>query len=95
MTAPPSPVPAQEGPICYAPLLLDTLALWLKANFDLPRATRDPHLVTLPGSELVAMRYGDGVGIAPDRVVALYDKATGTIYHLRWLDRPQAGQGKA
>ncbi|MCP1167333.1 hypothetical protein NHG85_02120 [Limimaricola sp. ASW11-118] len=80
MTAAPLPASAQEGRMREAPPLLDTLALWPEANFDLPRATRDPHLVTLPGPELVAMRYGEGAGVAPDRVVALYDKATGTIY---------------
>ncbi|MGR3591496.1 MAG: DUF6647 family protein [Limimaricola soesokkakensis] len=80
ITAAPLPASAQEDQMRDAPPLLDTLALWLEVNFDLPRATRDPHLVTLPGPELVAMRYGEGAGIAPDRVVALYDEATATIY---------------
>ena len=80
MTAAPLPALAQEGRMPDAPPLLYTLALWLEANFDLPRATRDPHLATLPGPELIAMRYGEGVDVAPDRVVALYDEATNTIY---------------
>lgn len=80
MTAAPMPAFAQEGRMPDAPPLLDTLALWLEANFDLPRAARDPHLVTLPRPELIAMRYGDGAGVDPDRVVALYDEATNTIY---------------
>ncbi len=80
MTAAPSSAFAQEGRIRDAPPLLDTLALWLEANFDLPRAARDPRLVTLPGPELVAMRYGEGASVAPDRVVALYDETTSTIY---------------
>ncbi|SDF32046.1 DUF6647 family protein [Limimaricola pyoseonensis] len=80
MTAAPLPATAQEGRMRDAPSLLDTLALWLEANFDLPRAARDPRLVTLPSSELVAMRYGVGASVAPDRVVALYEETTGTIY---------------
>lgn len=80
MTAAPLPAFEQEGRMRDAPPLLDTLGLWLGANFDLPRTAHNPRLVTLPGAELVAMRYGDGAGVAPDRVVALYDEATGTIY---------------
>ncbi len=80
MTAAPLPAFEQEGRMRDAPPLLDTLALWLGANFDLPLAVHNPRLVTLPGPELIAMRYGDGARIAPDRVVALYDEATATIY---------------
>ncbi len=80
ITAAPFPASAEEGQMRDAPPLLDTLALWLEVNFDLPPAEREPRLVTLPGPELVAMRYGDGARVAPDRVVALYDEATGTIY---------------
>ena len=74
-----APALAQDSRPREAPPLLDTLALWLEANFDLPRAPRDPQLATLPGRELAAMRYGDEAAVSAERVVALYDEATRTI----------------
>ncbi len=63
-----------------APPLLDTIVLWLSANFDLPSSKQTPRLATLPEADLVTMRYGPEAQVAPGQVVALYDDASGTIY---------------
>lgn len=63
-----------------APPLLDAIVLWLSTNFDLPIPDRPPRLATLPGVDLVQMRYGPEARIAPGEVVAVYDDATRTIY---------------
>ncbi len=63
-----------------APPLLDTIVLWLSANFDLPAPVQAPLLATLPEADLVAMRYGPEAQVAPGQVVALYDEAGATIY---------------
>lgn len=74
--APPS---AAAGPR-DAPPLLDTIALWLTANFDLPPSAEAPALVSVPDSELVAMRYGPGATVPSGETVAVYDDAGRTIY---------------
>lgn len=63
-----------------APPLLDTIVLWLSANFDLPASGQAPLLATLTAADLVLMRYGAEAQVAPGEVVALYDDAGGTIY---------------
>jgi hypothetical protein len=61
------------------PSLVDTLTLWLAANFDLPAAGEPPALVAAPPDRLVEMRYGPNAAVEPSTVVAVYDDA-GTIY---------------
>jgi hypothetical protein len=61
-------------------LLLDTIVLWLAANFDLPTSAEVPALVSRPAAELVAMRYGRAAAVPAGDVVALYDDARRTIY---------------
>lgn len=63
-----------------APPLLDTIALWLVANFDLPVPAEPPDLVSVPDVDLVAMRYGPGSTVAPGTVVAVYDDVARIIY---------------
>ena len=74
---------AGAGPAAAEPLqpppLLDTIALWLEVNFDLPAAQKHPTLATLPAAELVEIRYGAGSSVSPGEVVAVYDDS-GTIY---------------
>ena len=63
-----------------APSLLDTVMLWLVSNFDLDVSADPPALVTVPDTELVAMRYGIGTAVRPGEVVAVYDDHGRTIY---------------
>ncbi|TYB83705.1 hypothetical protein FQ320_24280 [Oceaniovalibus sp. ACAM 378] len=63
-----------------APPLLDTIALWLTANFDLPAPAEAPALFTVTDSALVAMRYGPNASVPPGVVVAVYDYGDRTIY---------------
>jgi hypothetical protein len=70
--------PAAAEPL-QPPPLLDTIALWLEINFDLPAAQKHPRLATLPAAELVEMRYGSESSVSPGEVVAVYDD-NGTIY---------------
>ena len=62
------------------PPLLDTITLWLEANFNLPTPVGTPALASAPDTELVAMRYGPGATMPPGTVVAVYDDVSGTIY---------------
>jgi hypothetical protein len=74
------------------PPLLETLALWLGANYDLPAEAEPPALATLPDRQLAEMRYGPGARVAPGEVVAVYDDATRTIYlGEAWRGRTPAG----
>lgn len=72
--------PAAGGTARDAPSLLDTVMLWLVANFDLAVTAELPSLASLPDAELVAMRYGEGTPVRPGEVVALYDDPGRTIY---------------
>ena len=82
--------PAAAGPR-EAPPLLDTIVLWLSANFDLPAPAELPGLASIPAAELVAMRYGPGATVAPGAVVAVYDDREGTIYVAEgWTGRTPA-----
>jgi hypothetical protein len=63
-----------------APPLLDVISLWLATNFGLPSTAEPPALGTLPGAELVAMRYGPATSVPPDAVVAVYDETRRIIY---------------
>lgn len=73
------------------PPLVDTIALWLTVNFDLPAMTVSPGVVAVPEAELVAMRYGPGATVAPGIVVAVYDDVGGTIYLSQgWTGRTAA-----
>lgn len=74
------PATADLGSPREPPSLLNTISLWLSDNFDLPPSEMNPHLATLPGAELVRMRYGPDSGIPPGQVVAAYDPDTSTIY---------------
>lgn len=73
-----APVTATESQ--DPPSVLDTIVLWLAANFDLPSSTEPPVLVTVPASELVKIRYGAGASVSPSEVVAAYDDTSRTIY---------------
>lgn len=66
-----------------APSILDTIELWLEANFDLPPAARPPVLATAPAAQLVEIRYGPASTVPPGEVVAAYDDASRTIYLAR------------
>jgi len=73
------------------PSLLETIVLWLSANFDLPVPDRPPRIATLPEADLVQMRYGPEARIAPGEVVAVYDDAAKTIYLSQgWTGRTAA-----
>ncbi|SEP24022.1 hypothetical protein SAMN04490248_1493 [Salinihabitans flavidus] len=63
-----------------APPLLDTIVLWLAANFDLPAEAQVPALVNVAEADLVAMRYGPEATVPPGLVVAVYDDTARTIY---------------
>lgn len=63
-----------------APSLLDTIELWLVANFELAPTTEHPRLVTVPAQKLVDIRYGPSSSVASGDVVAAYDKGSRTIY---------------
>ena len=74
-----------------APPLLDTITLWLSANFDLPVPNRPPRIATLPEADLVMMRYGPEARVPPGHVVAVYDDAAETIYLFQgWTGRTAA-----
>lgn len=73
------------------PSLIDTIAIWLEANFDLPPTDKLPVLSTLPAAELVEIRYGPGSSVAPGEVMAAYDEDTQTIYLAEgWTGRSPA-----
>jgi hypothetical protein len=72
--------PATAAERLDAPPLIDTIALWLAANFDLPSPVEAPLLITVPAAELVAIRYGSGTTVPPGEIVATYDDARRTIY---------------
>jgi hypothetical protein len=63
-----------------APSLLDTIELWLVANFGLAPAAETPSLVTVPAQRLVEIRYGPTSSVAPGDVVAAYHESSRTIY---------------
>lgn len=71
--------PASAGPR-EAPLLLDTIAAWLSANFHLPAVEDGPALHAISDARLAEMRYGPDATVEPGRVVATYDDEAGTIY---------------
>ena len=79
VAAPLSATPENTNPR-DAPPLLDTIFLWLSANFDLPVPEHVPRLATLPEADLIAMRYGPEAQVALGQVVALYDETRRTIY---------------
>lgn len=72
--------PAATSTSRDAPSVLDTVTMWLVANFDLAAPAELPALASLPDAELVAMRYGEGAPVRPGDVVALYDDPDRTIY---------------
>lgn len=69
--------------------LLDTIALWLSVNFDLPLPTKNPDLMSVPPADLVVMRYGSDSTARAGDVIAVYDE--GTIF----LSRGWTGQSPA
>lgn len=72
--------PAATAEPRVAPPLMDTIVLWLSANYDLPSAAEAPNLVSVSDTELVAMRHGHGAIVSPGEVVAVYNDADATIY---------------
>ena len=75
--------------------LLDMIASWLRANFDLPAQGEPPHIALLPPAKLVALRYSRFTvqgersldGARPNAsssdtpgIYALYDDKRRTIY---------------
>lgn len=72
-----------------APHLLDTIALWLSVNFDLPLPAKNPDLMSVPPADLVVLRYGSKRTAWAGDVIAVYDE--GTIF----LSRSWTGQGPA
>lgn len=72
--------PAAAAEIRDPPTLIETIELWLVANFGLTAAAEPPNLVSIPASELVEIRYGPASSVAPGEVVAAYDEASRTIY---------------
>ncbi len=72
-----------------APRLLDTIALWLSVNFDLPLPQNSPDLISVPPADLVVMRYGLENTARSGDDVAVYDK--GTIF----LSQAWKGQSPA
>lgn len=83
--------PATAAERLDAPPLIDTIVLWLAANYNLPSSVEAPVLVTVPASELVVIRYGFGTTVAPGEVVAAYDDARRTIYLTEgWTGRTPA-----
>jgi hypothetical protein len=60
--------------------MLEIIALWLVANYDLPHARQPPALVRVTEAELVELRYGPDATVPPGMVVAVYDDAGRTIY---------------
>jgi len=82
---------AAAGEPRAAPPVLDTVALWLAANFNLPASVEAPALVGVPEAELVVMRYGPRSTVPPGDVVAVYDDAGRTIYVAHnWTGRTAA-----
>lgn len=72
--------PVAAGEFQDPTTLIETLELWLVANFDLTAAAEPPDLVAIPASKLVEIRYGSASSVAPGEVVAAYDDASRTIY---------------
>src|SRR5688500_1213719 len=73
------------------PSLLDTIELWLGANFGLPPAGENPDLVIVPATRLVEIRYGAGSTVPPGEVVAAYDEKSRVIYLTEgWTGRTPA-----
>ncbi len=68
---------AAEPPV--RPTLLDFIALWLDARYQLGFPSSPPDIIALPQAELAARRYGEGSPAAPDDIVALYDKEARAI----------------
>lgn len=73
-------IPAAAEEPRNAPPLLDTVMLWLVANYDLAAAAQVPALVGVPDAELIAKRYGPAATVRPGEVVAIYDDDGRTIY---------------
>ena len=87
--------PLASAPVAAQPIdtppLLDTIVLWLSANFDLPVPDRPPRIAMLPEADLVMMRYGPEARVPPGHVVAVYDDAAETIYLFQgWTGRTPA-----
>ena len=58
--------PAARASPHDAPSLIDTIMLWLVANFDIDATAILPTLGSLPDAELVAMRYGESTPVRPE-----------------------------
>jgi hypothetical protein len=81
-----APVAAAETQ--HPPSLLETIELWLVANFGLTPAAGSPDLVTVPAGRLVEIRYGFASPVSSGEVVAAYDEASRIIYFTEgWTGR--------
>jgi len=70
--APPVAAADQYDP----PALVDTIVLWLSANYGLPAPAHSPMIVRVPPAKLVEMRYGSPDAVPLGDVVAVYDDDT-------------------
>lgn len=62
------------------PSLIDTIELWLVANFDLEPVANQPDLMTVAASRLVEIRYGPASLVSPGEVMGAYDEDSRIIY---------------
>jgi hypothetical protein len=72
--------PAGAAETQVRPSLIDTIELWLVANFDLEPVASPPDIVTVAASRLVEIRYGSASAASPGDVMGAYDEASRTIY---------------
>lgn len=72
-----------------SPALVDTIVLWLTANYGLPAPLQPPIIVRVPPAKLVEMRYGTPDAVRLGDVVAVYKDDT--IYLMQgWTGRTPA-----
>jgi hypothetical protein len=62
------------------PSTIDTIELWLAANFDLKPVVSPPDVMTVSASRLVEIRYGPASLVSPGDVMGAYDEASRIIY---------------
>lgn len=72
--------PAGASETQSPPSLIDTIELWLVANFDLEPAAVPPDLARVAPSKLVEIRYGPASQVSPGQVLGAYDETDRIIY---------------
>lgn len=75
---PEAPGQPEQTPVSHG--LLDLIASWLGANFDLPVARERPRIEITSAARIAAMRYGQPAGDTSGTVVAVYGDETNTIF---------------